>query len=478
MDLSSLNPVSLLPEMILAATGLLMLVVNAIWRGRADGSLPLLAGLGALMGLVFSLFPLTRESGYFGSVVSDPLAVAGRTGVLAALLLLLLGGGSYLRRRALPLAETLGLACFSAVGMLALASAGDLITVFLAVETLSLALYALAGLLGQRAESRGAALTYFLTGSFASAFLLFGMALLFAASGGLEIAGLGAGVARSGGGAEWIALGGTVMIMTGFLFKVGAVPFHSWVPEVYGSSPTWVSAWMSTGAKVAAFAGFGRLLLALAPQSEAWAPVLGVTAAATMVLGNFSALAQTNVKRMLAFSAVAHAGYLLLGLLAVGHAGESLEAVLFYLLPYALLNVPLFLIAAHVSRAGGGRYQLDDYKGLARRAPLLAARLATLLLGLAGIPPLAGFLGKLFVFSAAIRAGQMPLAVLGILTSVVGVYYYLRLVVLSYFHDSKDSAPLECDRGLTLASGLAALGVLVLGVWPELWLRVTQGIGL
>lgn len=478
MDLSSLNPVSLLPEMILAATGLLMLVVNAIWRGRADGSLPLLAGLGALMGLVFSLFPLTRESGYFGSVVSDPLAVAGRTGVLAALLLLLLGGGSYLRRRALPLAETLGLACFSAVGMLALASAGDLITVFLAVETLSLALYALAGLLGQRAESRGAALTYFLTGSFASAFLLFGMALLFAASGGLEIAGLGAGVARSGGGAEWIALGGTVMIMTGFLFKVGAVPFHSWVPEVYGSSPTWVSAWMSTGAKVAAFAGFGRLLLALAPQSEAWAPVLGVTAAATMVLGNFSALAQTNVKRMLAFSAVAHAGYLLLGLLAVGHAGESLEAVLFYLLPYALLNVPLFLIAAHVSRAGGGRYQLDDYKGLARRAPLLAALLATLLLGLAGIPPLAGFLGKLFVFSAAIRAGQMPLAVLGILTSVVGVYYYLRLVVLSYFHDSKDSTPLECDRGLTLASGLAALGVLVLGVWPELWLRVTQGIGL
>jgi NADH-quinone oxidoreductase subunit N len=478
MDLSTLNPASLLPEMILAATGLLLLVVNAIWRGRADASLPLLAGLGTLAGLVFSLFPVTRESGYFGSVVSDPLAIAGRTGVLAALLLLLLGGGSYLRKRALPLAETLGLACFSAVGMLALASAGDLITVFLAVETLSLALYALAGILGQRGESRSAALTYFLTGSFASAFLLFGMALLFAASGGLEIAGLGAGVARAGGGAEWIALGGTVLLMTGFLFKVGAVPFHSWVPEVYGGSPTWVSAWMSTGAKVAAFAGFGRLLLALAPQSAAWGPVLGVTAAATMVLGNFSALAQTNVKRMLAFSAVAHAGYLLLGLLAVGHAGESLEAVLFYLLPYALLNVPLFLIAAHVSRAGGGRYQLDDYKGLARRAPLLAALLATLLLGLAGIPPLAGFLGKLFVFSAAIRAGQTPLAVLGVLTSVVGVYYYLRLVVLSYFHDSQDSTPLECDRGLTLASGLAALAVLVLGVWPELWLRVTQGIGL
>jgi len=478
MDLASLNPASLLPEMILAGTGLLVLSANAVGRSRADRLLPALAGLGTLAGLFFSLFPVTREAGYFGSVVSDPLAVAGRTGVLAALLLLLLGGGAYLRTRALPRAETLALACFSAVGMLALASAGDLITVFLAVETLSLSLYALAGLLGQRAESRGAALTYFLTGSFASAFLLFGMALLFAASGGLEIAGLGLGVARGGPGAEWIAWGGTVLLMAGFLFKVGAVPFHNWVPEVYGGSPSWVSAWMSTGAKVAAFAGFGRLVLALAPQSEAWAPVLGVAAAATMVLGNFSALAQTNVKRMLAFSAVAHAGYLLLGLLAVGHAGESLESVLFYLLPYALLNVPLFLIAAHVSRSGGGRYHLDDYKGLARRSPLLAVLLATLLLGLAGIPPLAGFLGKLFVFSAAIRAGQTPLAVLGVLTSVVGVYYYLRLVVLAWFHEPHDTAPLECDRGLTLASGLAALAVLVLGVWPDLWLRVTQGIGL
>ncbi len=480
MDLSTLNPASLLPELILAGGGLLVLLANALGGRRADGWLSPLSALAVLAALAFCLFPVTREPGYFGSVLSDPLAYVGRTTVLAALLLLLLGGASYLCQRALPRAETLALTLFGATGMLALASAGDLITLFLAIEVLSLSLYALAGLLGQRTESRHAALTYFLTGSFASAFLLFGLTLLYGAAGTLNLAELGLGIARGGGGAQWIALGGIVLSMTGFLFKVGAVPFHSWLPDVYTGSPSWVTAFMSTGAKAAAFAGFGRLLLALAPQSTAWAPLLGICAALTMLVGNFSALGQVNVKRMLAFSSVAHAGYLLLGLLATGYAGESLEAVLFYLLPYGLLNVPLFLIAARVSRAGGGLYHIDDYKGLAKRDPLLAGLLAVLLLGLAGIPPLAGFMGKLLVFSAAVRAGQTGLAVLGILTSVVAVYYYLRLVVFAYFHEPAPALAerLECDRGLTLAAGLAALGVLVLGVWPGLWLELTRGIGL
>lgn len=478
MDLSALNPASLLPESILAGGALLVLLVHALFRGRADGWLVPLSGLATLAALLACLMPATRLPGYFGSALSDPLAYAGRVAVLAPLLLLLIGGGSYLRTRALPRAETLALALFGATGMLALASAGDLITLFLSIEVLSLSLYALAGLLGRREDSRGAALTYFLTGSFASAFLLFGLALLSGAAGTLTVAELGLGVARAGDGAQWIALGGLVLVLAGFLFKVGAVPFHAWLPEVYTGSPSWVTALMSSGAKAAAFAGFGRLLLSLSPQAESWAPLLVLVAGLTMVLGNFSALAQGNVKRMLAFSSVAHAGYLLLGLLAVGRAGESLEAVLFYLLPYALVNVPLFLIAAHVSRAGGGRYELDDYKGLARRSPLLAGLLAVLLLSLAGVPPLAGFLGKLLVFSAALRAGYTGLAILGILTSVVAVYYYLRLVVLAYFHEPRDPQPLPCERGLGLASGLAALAVLLLGVWPGLWLNLTQGIGL
>ncbi|MDP2359455.1 MAG: NADH-quinone oxidoreductase subunit N [bacterium] len=479
MDLSGLNVASLLPEMIVAGGGLLVLGFHALWQGRRDGWLGGIALVAVLAALAACLWPATREAGYFGTALSDSLAFAGRITVLASLLLLLPGGASYLRERDLPRAETHALALFAACGMMALASAGDLIIVFLAVEVLSLSLYALAGLLGERRPSREAALTYFLAGSFASGFLLFGMALLAGAAGTTSLGGLAAGLARQAGtGGEWIALGGTVLMLTGFLFKVGAVPFHSWVAEVYTGSPTWVTAFMSTGAKAAAFAGFGRVVLPLAGLGDGWVIVLGICAALTMVLGNFTALVQLNAKRMLAFSSVAHAGYLLLGLMATRQAGENLEAVLFYLLPYVLVNAALFLIAAKVSAAGGGAYHLDDYKGLARRSPLLAGLLTVLLLGLAGIPPLAGFLGKFYVFSAAVRAGHTGLAVLGVLTSVVAVYTYLRPVVYAWFHEPERSEPLTRDAGLLGAGLLASLGLVVLGVWPRLWLDLTRGIGL
>lgn len=478
MDLSGLNAASLLPELIVAGGGLAVLALHALGRGRWDRGLPALSILAVLAALAACLWPATREAGYFGTALADPLAFAGRIVVLLSLLLVLLGGASYVRERALPAAEYFGLSLFAATGMLALASAGDLVLVFLSVEVLSISLYCLAGLQGRRARSRGAALTYFLTGSFASGFLLFGLALLSGAAGGTRLSELAAGLARqSGAGGEWIALGGVVLMLAGLLFKVGAVPFHAWVPEVYTGSPTPVAALMSTGAKAAAFAGFGRVLLPLGGL-QGWVPLLGICAALTMVLGNFSALVQGNFKRMLAYSAVAHTGYLLLGLMAVGQAGENLEAVLFYLLPYALINAALFLIAARVSAAGGGRYDLEDYKGLARRSPLLAGLLAVLLLALAGIPPLAGFMGKFYVFSAAVRAGHTGLAVLGILTSVVAVFTYLRPVVYSYFHEPERPEPLPRDAALLAAGLLAGLGVLVLGVWPRLWLDLTLGVGL
>jgi len=479
MDFSGLNVASLAPELLVAGGGLLVMALHALFRGRHDDALVWVAIVSIGAALAFSLNPLTRQPGYFGLALGDPLAFAGRITVLASLLLLLPGGAAYACSRALPQAEYLSLSLFAATGMMALASAGDLVVLFLAVEVLSISLYCLAGVMGEREGSRHAALTYFLAGSFASGFLLFGMALLGGTAGTTSLAGMASGLARaSGSGAQWVALGGVVLMLAGLLFKVGAVPFHSWVAEVYSGSPTVVTAFMSTAAKAAAFAGFGRVLLTLGGLSEGWVPLLGISAGATMVLGNFSALAQLNFKRMLAFSSVAHAGYLLLGLMAVGSAGESLEAVIFYLLPYVLANAALFLVAARVSQAGGGCYQLSDYKGLARRSPWLAGLLALLLLGLAGMPPLAGFMGKFMVFSAAVRAGHTGLAVLGILTSVVAVFTYLRPVVYAWFHEPEQGGEvLRLDGGLLFATWVASLGLLVLGLWPRLWLDVCTGIG-
>ena len=478
MDFSGLNVAALLPELLVSGGGLLVMALHAAFRGRQDRQLVWVSLASVVAALAFCLNPLTVEPGYFGSALSDPMAFAGRITVLAALVLLLPGGVAYARSRNLPQAEYLSLSLFAATGMMALASAGDLIVLFLAVEVLSISLYCLAGLMGERESSRQAALTYFLAGSFASGFLLFGMALLSGSAGTLDIAALGTGLARvSGTGTQWVALGGVVLMIAGLLFKVGAVPFHSWVAEVYSGSPTVVTAFMSTAAKAAAFAGFGRVLLALGSVSEAWVPLVGICAGATMILGNFTALVQGNFKRMLAFSSVAHAGYLLLGLMAVGAAGESLEAVIFYLLPYVLANAALFLVAAKVSQAGSGNYKLDDYKGLARRNPWLAGLLALLLLGLAGMPPLAGFMGQVRVFSAAVRAGHTGLAVLGILTSVVAVFTYLRPVVYAWFHEPEESGALSLDGGLAFVVWVAGAGLLLLGLWPRLWLDLCAGIG-
>jgi NADH-quinone oxidoreductase subunit N len=478
MDLSGLNLIGLLPEMIVAGGGLLVLLVHALWRGRLDGALRGLSLAAVLAAGAAALLTPDAGPAAFGAAVSDPLALAGRVVTLVVLALLLLGAEDYARSRRAPLAEYHALLLFAAVGMLALASAGDLVTVFLGIEILSLSLYALAGLLGQREGSREAALKYFLTGSYASGFLLFGMALIYGASGTTQLAGIARGLLDHPAG-EWVALGGATLMLAGFLFKVAAVPFHAWAPDVYTGSPTPVTAFMSSAAKAAAFAGFGRVFLPLSGLAEGWGPLLAASAALTMVLGNFSALMQDQVKRMLAFSSIAHAGYLLLGVLAAGRAGESLEAVLFYLLPYSLITVGFFLVAAEVSRQGGGEYAMDDFKGLARRNPLLAVLVAIFAFGLAGIPPTAGFMGKLYIFSAAVRTGHTALAVLGVLTSVVSVYYYLRPVVYSWFHEPEAgrSAVLHLPAGLLTAALIAAFGVLLLGLWPELWLRLTLGIG-
>jgi NADH-quinone oxidoreductase subunit N len=475
---SSLNMTSLLPAMILAAGGLLILLVNAFTRDRAAGSYRWLALVSAVVSLVLCFRPLAMGAAFNGTAMVDGLALAGSAVVLVVLIMLLLGGQSYLDSRRVPLAEYHGLSLFAAVGMLALCSAGDLVVVFLGIEILSISLYCMAALLNEREGNREAALKYFLTGSFASSFLVFGMALVFGYAGSTNLEEIRTALAVLDG-SNWMLVGGILLMLVGFLFKVSAVPFHNWAPDVYDGSATIVTAFMATAAKAAAFTGFARVFVpGLENSAASWVPVLAVCAGLTMLVGNFSALVQTSFKRMLAYSGIAHAGYLLLGILAAGHNPVHVRSVLFYLLPYVLVNGVLFLVGAAISRQRSGSYALEDYKGLAADQPWLAILLTVCLLALAGIPPTAGFVGKFYLFMGAVESGHVPLAVLGLLTSVVSVYFYLRVVVYAWFHKAPAGSPALTapDGGLMLVTTAASALLLALGLWPNLWLYMTQNI--
>ena len=367
-------------------------------------------------------------------------------------------------------AEVHALLLLSCLGMMLMASAGHLVMIFLGLETMSIALYILAGLVGSQDEgSNEAALKYLLLGAFATGFLLYGMAFLYGATGQLSLGGLASSI--SGGGAipGFLSLG-LGLVIVGLGFKVAVVPFHMWAPDVYEGSPTPVSAFMSVGPKVAGFAAMVRVFdqAGLAAVLK-WAPVLAVLAVLTMFVGNVVAIAQTNVKRMLAYSSIAHAGYLLVGVTAANETGVA--GVLFYSLVYGLMNLGAFAVVMLVQRGHLEGLHLDDYKGLSRRRPVLAASMALFMFSLAGVPPFSGFLGKWLLFSGAVQGELAWLAVCGVLASAISAFFYLRLVVLMWMDEPADDAPDLPDRPFTRhAVCLLAIATLVVGVPLGLWL--------
>jgi NADH-quinone oxidoreductase subunit N len=392
-----------------------------------------------------------------------------------ALVVVLLSPG-YLRSTRLPAGDYYALLMFSVVGMLGLVSCRELVSLFVALEIMSVPLYALAGLERERPESQESAMKYFITGAFSSAFLLYGIALLYGVSGSTRMDRIATAVAaRAEGEAALLPLLGVGLLLVGFGFKVASVPFHSWAPDVYEGAPTTVTALMAAGVKAAAFGGLLRVLMQAVPSLSAdWRPALAVLALLTMVVGNLGALAQSNVKRMLAFSSVAHAGYLLTALVAA--PGPGSEAILFYLVGYAAVNLGGFGAMAALARDGREPLSLTDLAGLSQRRPLLAAAVTVYLISLAGVPVSAGFVGKFYLFSAAVNAGWVGLAVVGVLASVVSAYYYLRVVVAMYMRE-----PVGDDAwgavGALPAAGLAmsVAVVIVLGVYPAPvldWARV------
>ncbi len=457
-----------IPALILAITGLAVLLAQAFTpRGQAAPGAPFsLAGLLAALVAVYLL--AARGGGDLGGTyVVDAFSLFFHALIIGVGILAVLLSPSYLRATGIDRGEYYTLLLFSLVGMLGLVSCRELVSLFVSLEVMSVALYALAGLHRARPESQESALKYFITGAFSSGFFLYGIALLYGASGSTALVAVGGALRSSGPGTLALATMGTGLLLVGFGFKVASVPFHMWAPDVYEGAPTTVTALMSAGVKAAAFGAllrvFGQALPAL---SATWQPAVAALAIVTMVVGNLGALAQSNLKRMLAYSSVAHAGYLLAAVVAA--PGVGVEAVLFYLVAYAAVNLGGFGAIAALARQGREPLSLDDVAGLAARRPALAAALAVYLISLTGVPVSAGFVGKFFLFRAAVNAGWTSLAVIGMLMSVVSAYYYLRVVVAMYMREplGEDAwAPVPPSAGLAL--GLAAAVVLALGVHPE-----------
>jgi NADH-quinone oxidoreductase subunit N len=394
-------------------------------------------------------------------------------------LLTILISHNYLRRTGLDRPEYYMLMLISISGMMLMGLANDLILIFLALELLSIPLYIMSGFAWRtRPESEESAMKYFFLGAFSSGILVFGIALTYGATGSTALPDILTGI--SSGGA--LGMAGAAFLLVGFAFKVAAVPFHMWTPDVYEGAPTVVTAFMSVGAKVGGFAAMLRIFSAGLPEiSDVWVGPMAVLAAITMILGNVVALVQPNIKRMLAYSSIAHAGYIMMAVAASARSEDGVSAALFYMLAYLFSNLGAFAIVIAIERQEGKGVDLDDYKGLAKQSPLLALIMAYFMLSLTGVPPTGGFSGKFFVFRAAIEADLIWLTVVGVVTSVISGYFYLRVVFMVFmFEGNGRIAP---QRPLLAAIAITAIATLVLGLFPGSWFdmarqAVMQGVQL
>lgn len=466
--MSGLDLRPVLPALIVAATGLVVLLLQAFTpRGKERPYAALsVAGLLAALAAVVHLARTDPGASLEGVVVADAFALFLHALLIGLVILAFLLSPPYLRRTGGERGESYALALFSTVGMLGLVSCRELVSLFLALEVMSVSLYALAGTRRDRAESLEAALKYFVTGAFSSAFFLYGVALAYGTAGSTSLDDLRVALVSSGLPST-LPLLAAGFLLVGFGFKVASVPFHSWAPDVYEGAPTTVSALMAAAVKAAAFGALLRVFLHGLPSLAAdWRPAVAALAVLTMVVGNLGALRQKAFKRMLAYSSVAHAGYVLVALVA--DTVPAAEAVLFYLVAYGAVTVGGFGVLAALTRPDGEEpLAIRDLSGLAQRRPALAAALALFLVSLAGIPVSAGFVGKLLLFSAAVSGSYVGLAVVGVVMSVVSAYYYLGVVVTMYMRDPEGEDPWPAvPGGARLALGLSAAVALGLGVYP------------
>lgn len=464
------NLIPLLPGTQVLLTALVVMVLDLFIKEREKGLLAWISILGLGLGVAEAVLLWGSQEGAFGNtLLLDNFALFFTHIVLAVAALTILSSIYYIRDTGIYEGEFYVLILFATVGMILMVAANDLMVFFLGLETMSVSVYVLTGMWGSSIRASEAAMKYFLIGAFATGFLLYGIALIYGATGSTNLSQITAYLLESP--ADWplYLAGGVFLLLIGFAFKVGAVPFHFWVPDVYEGAPTPVTGFMSVAVKAAAFAAWVRILMhELSPLDSEWAYPLKLIAIATMTVGNLLAISQTSVKRMLAYSSIAHAGYVLVALVSGEEWGGP--SVLFYLLIYGPMTFGAFAVVTALSDKGMMREAYSDFAGVGFKRPFLGMAMSLFMLSLAGFPPLAGFTGKFYVFRSAVNSGHTDLAIIGVINSLLSVIYYLRVIVMMYMEEGKEGRgehkSFRQAPYLYVAIALAVAGNIYLGILP------------
>jgi NADH-quinone oxidoreductase subunit N len=471
----------IMPEIVVTVCALLVLMVEAFRREKgASLTSGIICLIGSLVALYYTFCLWNQNLSIFNGLYTiDDYGTFFKTVFVIILILVTIISIHYTAREELAFGEYYALLLLGVLGMMVMVSSTSFITIFIGLEVMSLAIYVLCGLLRENVKSVEASLKYFLLGAFATAFLLYGIAMSYVSSGSVDVKELGRLAGAHGFVVTPVFFCGMALLIVGFGFKIASVPFHMWTPDVYEGAPTSITAYMATGVKAAAFGAFLRVFYTgFFPFVGDWSVILWFIAVLTMIVGNIVALVQSNIKRLLAYSSIAHAGYILVAFVT----GEKTlsSSILFYLMVYAFMNIGAFTIVILMGRKGEPNEEIESYAGLAARHPFIALSMSIFLLSLTGIPPLGGFMGKFYIFSSAIKANYYWLAVIGVLNSVVAAYYYLRVLMYMYFKEpERELGPIDFSPGYVIVILVSIAALFYLGILPrEVLLLAQRSVGI
>jgi NADH-quinone oxidoreductase subunit N len=478
MDLSNLTFANIVrpiaPELILICVALILILLDLVTRKKV---IVASAGIiGALLSLyvTFSIYALTGvQSAFGGMFILDGYSIFFKLIFYLTLIFTICISLKYMEIEGASFGEYYSLLLLATSGMMIIASASDLIVLYLGLELMALSTYILVGIIRHSIKSNEAAIKYFLLGGFSSAFLLYGISMIYGLTGTTEIETIAAYIGERGFAENQILLFSVVLFVVAFGFKIAAVPFHMWAPDAYEGAPTSITAFMSVGPKAAGFAALGRVfMIAFSSMQVEWSTILIPLAVLSMIFGNVIAIAQTNIKRMLAYSSIAHAGYALLGVIA--GTEEGLSSMMSYMFIYAFMNIGAFAVVIMLRSEGLRGEDISDYEGLAKSHPLPSALMLIFMFSLTGIPPTAGFIGKFYVFMEAIKAGYVSLVIIAVIFSVVSAFFYLRVVMFMYMKEPKEGVALATSAPMGFVLVVTALTTIILGVFPSYLLNFAR----